>query len=175
MQTTGIQAYAINLSYSERTFNAATISRTGDGPAALTATSARINEFRLEAQFYSRAEFTDLGEELLARLRELGIELAPGRQTESADTAAAGGLDDLAYWGVAQTSERLANFVINGGNDNLDRLRAGREGIIRGFKEAEQIWGGQLPEISYQTLEKALETIDQRIHDLNGSVIDTSA
>ncbi len=141
MQTTGIQACAVNLSYSERSFSAAAVSRDSQtGTTAVSAYSTQVSEFRLEAQFYSRTEFT--------------------------------GLDDLAYWGVEKTAERLANFVLNGGGDNLDRLRAGREGIIRGFKEAEQIWGGQLPEISYQTLDKALEAIDQRIHELNGSVID---
>jgi hypothetical protein len=76
------------------------------------------------------------------------------------------------YFGIKQTSERLADFVLLGGGDDLDRLKAGREGIIRGFNEAEKIWGGKLPDISYQTLEKALEKIDRRIEDLGANVID---
>lgn len=78
------------------------------------------------------------------------------------------------FFGVAQTAQRLSDFVLAGGGDDIERLKAGREGIIRGFEEAEEIWGEKLPDISYQTLEKALETIDQKIEALGGSVIDTT-
>lgn len=79
------------------------------------------------------------------------------------------------YFGVSQTSERLADFVLMGGGDNLERLKAGREGIIRGFNEAEEIWGGKLPAISYETLDKALSKIDEKITALGGSILDTTA
>ncbi|MDZ7641579.1 MAG: hypothetical protein U5J62_06120 [Desulfurivibrio sp.] len=69
----------------------------------------------------------------------------------------------------------MTNFVLNGAGDNLEMLRAGREGILRGYQQAEKIWGGQLPEISGKTLEKALAAIDERIHQLGGSVIDRAA
>lgn len=78
------------------------------------------------------------------------------------------------YFGVSQTSQRLADFVVMGGGDDMDRLKAGREGIIRGFNEAEQMWGGKLPDISYQTLDKALEMIDKRIAELGGNILDIS-
>ena len=67
------------------------------------------------------------------------------------------------------------SFVITGGGDDLKRLQAGREGIIKGFKEAEEIWGGNLPEISHQTLAKALELIDARVRELGGAVVDVRA
>jgi len=79
------------------------------------------------------------------------------------------------YFGVSQTSERLADFVLMGGGDDLERLKAGREGIIRGFNEAEDMWGGKLPDISYETLDKALAKIDEKITSLGGSVLDTTA
>ncbi len=79
------------------------------------------------------------------------------------------------FFGVKQTSARLADFVLSGGGDNIDRLKAGREGIIQGFKEAEAIWGEKLPDISYETLNKALETIDQKIESLGGKILDTTA
>jgi hypothetical protein len=79
------------------------------------------------------------------------------------------------FFGISQTSDRLADFVISGGGDDIERLKAGREGIIQGFTEAEKIWGEKLPDISYQTLEKALEKIDQRIEDLGANVIDMRA
>lgn len=76
------------------------------------------------------------------------------------------------FFGVTQTSNRLADFVLSGGGDNLDKLKAGREGIIRGFKEAEKIWGEKLPDISYETLDKALAKIDEKITSLGGNVLD---
>ena len=75
------------------------------------------------------------------------------------------------YFGVDQTSQRLADFVIKGSGDDLQRLQAGREGIVRGFNEAEEIWGGKLPEISYQTLDKALKLIDDRIQEMGGGTL----
>jgi len=80
------------------------------------------------------------------------------------------------YFGVTQTAQRLAGFVIDGGGDDRQRVQAGREGIVRGFSEAEKIWGGKLPEISYQTLAKALEKIDARLQELDGgAVVDVQA
>ena len=76
------------------------------------------------------------------------------------------------FFGVAQTSARLSDFVLSGGGDDIDKLKAGREGIIRGFNEAEKIWGGKLPDISYETLNKALARIDEKITSLNGNILD---
>lgn len=79
------------------------------------------------------------------------------------------------FFGVTQTSARLSDFVLSGGGDNIDTLKAGREGIIRGFNEAEKMWGGKLPDISYQTLDKALSKIDEKITSLGGTILDTTA
>lgn len=79
------------------------------------------------------------------------------------------------YFGVTQTAERIAEFVLSGAGDDLERLQAGREGVQQGFAQAEEVWGGKLPEISYQTYEKTLEMIDARISELGGSLVDVSA
>jgi len=79
------------------------------------------------------------------------------------------------YFGVTQTAERISGFVLSGANDNLERLQAGREGVLKGFQDAEGAWGGTLPDISYQTLDKALEIIDARIKELGGSLVDVTA
>ncbi|CCK79989.1 hypothetical protein [Desulfobacula toluolica] len=78
------------------------------------------------------------------------------------------------YWGVKKTSERISDFVLQGAGDDLERLKSGREGVLRGFQEAEKAWGGKLPDISYGTMEKSLEAIDEKIRELGGSVIDLS-
>lgn len=99
-----------------------------------------------------------------------GKEIAKMTPEEAKDLVSEDG-----YFGISQTSQRLADFVIKGGGDDIERLKAGREGIIRGFNDAEQIWGEKLPDISYSTLEKALAMIDEKIGSLGGSVLDTTA
>ena len=44
-----------------------------------------------------------------------------------------------------------------------------------GFKEAEKMWGGQLPDISYETLNRALEAIDQQLRQAGAPVVDIAA
>ncbi len=79
------------------------------------------------------------------------------------------------FFGISQTSERIANFVLTGAGDDVDKLKAGREGILQGFKEAEGIWGGKLPDISYETIDKAVEMIDKKLSDLGASILDSNA
>jgi hypothetical protein len=87
---------------------------------------------------------------------------------------ATGLIGENGFFGVAKTSQRLIDFVIKGAGDDLDKLKAGREGILRGFNEAEKAWGGRLPDISYETMTKSLEAIDEKIHEHGGSVVDLS-
>ena len=102
----------------------------------------------------------------IASLQYEGRSILDLSQAEAADLVSEEG-----FYGVKNTAERLSGFVINGGGDDLEKLKAGREGIARGFKEAEQLWGGQLPEMSYETLDLALQQIDARIQELGGTVI----
>ncbi len=77
------------------------------------------------------------------------------------------------FFGVSQTSQRVANFVLSFSGDDLEKLEKGREGIVKGFEEAEQMWGGKLPQISYDTQAKTLELIDAKIAELKGSTEQT--
>ena len=81
-------------------------------------------------------------------------------------------VSDDGIFGIKQTSERIANFVIDGAGGDEDMLRAGREGMIRGFKEAEEMWGGKLPDISQETMQKAIEMVDKAMTDLGYSILD---
>jgi hypothetical protein len=78
-------------------------------------------------------------------------------------------------FGIKQTSERIADFVINGAAGDEKLLRAGREGMIQGFKEAEKMWGSKLPEISQKTMQAAIEKVDKTMHDLGYSILDKEA
>jgi len=75
-------------------------------------------------------------------------------------------------FGIKQTSERIANFVIQGANGNEDMLRAGREGMLQGFKDAEKMLGGELPTISQKTIQAATELVDKAMHDLGFPILD---
>lgn len=79
------------------------------------------------------------------------------------------------FFGVAKTSDRIADFVLAGAGDDIEKLKAGREGIIRGYNQAEKAWGGNLPDISKETLEKALEKVDKKLASLGVNVLDQNA
>jgi hypothetical protein len=77
------------------------------------------------------------------------------------------------FFGITQTSDRSAGFVLAFAGDDLELLQKGREGMVQGFKEAEKMFGGQLPEISYKTQERTLALIDAKINSLTGGTTNT--
>lgn len=79
------------------------------------------------------------------------------------------------FFGIAKTSQRLADFVINGAGDDVEKLQKGLEGLKTGFEQAEKMWGGKLPDISYQTIDKAIEKVTQKINQLGGNSLDINA
>lgn len=143
--------------------------------SANTIQEAKFTSFKLKIQLFSKSETNEQNSEFKifqsATPTELPVEHTPEQNKPKSFLD----IFEEGYWGTKQTSDRLANFVINGAGDNLEKMRMGREGIIRGFKEAEKLWGGKLPEISYTTLDKALAKIDERIHSYGQPVIDLAA
>ncbi len=114
-------------------------------------------------------EFTKDYEDFQSFLSGIGYEgkpIAELSQEEAAELVSEDGL-----FGITQTSQRIADFVINGAGGDEDRLRAGREGMLQGFKEAEQMWGGELPEISQKTMQAALEMVDKEMSNLGFSIL----
>lgn len=72
------------------------------------------------------------------------------------------------FFGIEKTSQRVAGFAISISGNNIDSLKEARKGIVEGFEEANKLFGGKLPEISYKTQEKTLELIDKKIAELSG-------
>jgi hypothetical protein len=64
------------------------------------------------------------------------------------------------YFGVDQTSDRIVDFAIAIAGGDPSRLDAIKEGIEDGFKEAEEVFGGTLPDISYGTYDAVMEKLD---------------
>lgn len=94
-------------------------------------------------------------------LKDIGYEGKP--ITELSPEEASDLVSEEGFFGVDQTSQRVADFVFSFAGDNLDILEQGREGIVKGFEDAEKMWGGELPQISYDTQAKTLELIDAKI------------
>ena len=84
-------------------------------------------------------------------------------------------ISENGFFGIANTADRIASFVLNGAGDDVEKLKAGRDGVAKGFEDAKKIWGGELPEISQKTIEKTLETLDKKIAELGGNVLNVSA
>ena len=72
------------------------------------------------------------------------------------------------FFGVKNTSDRVAGFVLNFAGDDLDVLQKGRDGVVQGFEEAKKMFGGELPDISYKTQERTLALIDEKMNSLKG-------
>jgi hypothetical protein len=73
---------------------------------------------------------------------------------------------------VKKTAQREIDFVLNFAKDNIELIKEGRKGMIQGFKEAEKIWGGKLPDIAYKTQEVVLKALDKKIEELGGHSLD---
>jgi len=99
-------------------------------------------------------------------LQDIGYEGKP--ILELSQDEAAQLVSEDGFFGVNQTSQRVANFVLGFSGDNLEILEQGREGIVKGFEDAQKMWGGELPEISHQTQARTLELIDAKIAELKG-------
>jgi len=144
---------------------------------------AKALEFHLDIKLLSRDELDKQGEHIKSfSLQELHLSVSQvqiqidsksGTQGQGAEGTNPDSGDD--YWGVDKTAKRLSDFVLKGAGDDLERLQQGRSGILQGLQEAEKMWGGKLPEISYKTIDQALSTIDDRIHELGGQIVDIAA
>ena len=133
-------------------------------------TNAYLVSYQKQAMEESRSTFS--GQANTFRLSDIGYNGKPIGELSQSEASTL--VSEDGFFGVTQTSERISNFVIGGGGDDLSKLQAGRSGMLQGFAEAEKMWGGKLPEISYATMQKALEKVDARIAELGGSVLDTS-
>ena len=89
--------------------------------------------------------------------------LASGNFTVDAATKAQAEKDiaEDGYWGVEQTSDRIIDFAkaLTGGDPS--KIEEMREAFKKGYKMAEQTWGGKLPDISQRTYDAVMEKFDK--------------
>ena len=131
--------------------------------------SVNIQGSLVSKQVNIEEEYSDF-QTFLSDIGYEGKPIAELSQEEAGALVAADG-----FFGIEQTSERIANFVIAGSGGDEDRLRSGREGMLQGFKDAESMWGGTLPDISQKTMQAALELVDKEMNRLGFSILNQEA
>jgi hypothetical protein len=177
MTTSGISTNLYSYTISQSSVSQSSVSTTKksgitQGNDKLMELNLSFSQFKASAKSESFETFTGQG----VTIEDV---MSLGRQTGASDSSdsisgSQSFYDSDNYWGVEKTSERISDFVLKAAGDDLELLKAGREGILKGFEEAEQAWGGELPDISYDTLTKSLDAIDEKIRELGGSVVDIS-
>jgi hypothetical protein len=75
------------------------------------------------------------------------------------------------FFGVTNSAQRIASFVLEGANGDLAMLEEGRRGVVEGFNEAKRILGDNIFEISYKTMDETLKIIDEHIGKLGGNIL----
>ena len=88
--------------------------------------------------------------------------LASGDFTVDAQTKAQAQADiaEDGYWGVNQTSERIFDFAMALAGDDEEKMQEMKSAFEKGFKLAEEKWGGELPEISQNTFDAVNKKFD---------------
>lgn len=68
---------------------------------------------------------------------------------------------DDGYWGVEQTSDRIFQFATSLADGDTALFDKIKEGILKGFEQAKQDFGGELPEISQKTFDAVMKKLDE--------------
>lgn len=181
METGNIQKVSSSLSYEMKKFSASVKSGYGNSEGSRTvdkdmAFNLMMSSFKVQVSSNTYENINSQG----GFLERLGISSAsstpfPASSGTSSSEQPGNLFGEDGYWGVKKTASRISDFVLSGAGDDIEKLRAGREGIQRGLKDAEKVWGGKMPGIAYQTINKSLEAIDEKINELGGNVLDVSA
>ena len=81
--------------------------------------------------------------------------LASGNFTVDAATKSQAQADiaEDGYYGVKKTSERMFEFAMALTGGDVDKMKEMQSAVEKGYKQAEKTWGGNLPDISKQTLD----------------------
>lgn len=123
----------------------------------LKANEDKVNSFKsmIQKMFSQQAKTSSIADDMWQML-------AKGDFTVDAATKAQAQADisEDGYWGVKQTSGRILDFAkaLTGGDpEKMEKMRAAFE---KGYKKAEETWGGKLPDISRQTYDAVMKGFD---------------
>lgn len=80
---------------------------------------------------------------------------------EKTRAKAAEAISENGEWGVEAVSDRLVAFAKAISGNDKTKVGELKAAIAEGFKEAERILGGKLPEISQKTYEETMRKLDE--------------
>lgn len=98
------------------------------------------------------------------------IEMEEGESLEDVKSQLDSMLSEDGFWGVEKTSQRMFDFAAAIAGDDPEQLEKAREAVTKGFKQAEAMFGGKLPDISYDTYDATMEKFDSYIEQINNSL-----
>jgi len=71
------------------------------------------------------------------------------------------------FWGAEKTANRILDFAKNLAKNDPDSFKKVKDAFEKGFSESEKIWGGKLPSVSYETLDKVRAGFDEWEKEFN--------
>ncbi|ADD68777.1 conserved hypothetical protein [Denitrovibrio acetiphilus DSM 12809] len=105
----------------------------------------------------------------------ISIEFGEGESLSDVKSQLDEMLSEDGYWGVEKTSQRMFDFAVAISGDDPETLQKAKEAVQKGFDQTEALFGGQLPDISYDTYEATMEKFDNYIEQINSSLDETYA
>jgi translation initiation factor 1 (eIF-1/SUI1) len=70
-------------------------------------------------------------------------------------------ISDDGDWGVDATANRILDFAVALSGGDPEKIELLRNAVQKGFDAAGSVWGGDLPQISHDTLAKIMEGFDE--------------
>ncbi len=89
-------------------------------------------------------------------IKNLGKTIASLEVDEATRAEASSLVSENGAWGVKQVSENILSFAKAAAGGDPEQLQKMKAAFLKGFEQAERVWGGKLPEISYKTKEAVL-------------------
>lgn len=65
------------------------------------------------------------------------------------------------YWGVSQTSQRIVDFAKALAGTSPEMAKMARDAFEKGYRQAEEAWGGKLPGICGETYDEVMSLFDK--------------
>ncbi len=115
-----------------------------------------------ERSYYGLRE---LVEKLISKQGKKLEDLLSGKEVLIVDdetrAKAAEAISEDGEWGVKAVSDRLVAFAKAISGNDKTKVAELKDAIAQGFKEAEKLFGGKLPEISYKTYDETMKKLDE--------------
>jgi hypothetical protein len=113
----------------------------------------------------SYSNLRKLVEDLLTKQGKKFKDVLEGKEVllvdEETRAAAAAAVDQDGELGVKAVSDNIISFAKAIAGDDKSKIGEMRDAIIQGFKEAEKVWGGKLPDISQGTYDEVMRQLDE--------------